>query len=401
MSDRRVLIGLIGANIMGSLSPALFADAFAAAGIDGYYHLMDVDRSRARRLPQLLAAIKTAGFAGTNVTFPFKQEVMPLLDAVDPEAAQIGAVNTVAIAPDGRTTGYNFDRRGWRHSFEETFGRTAAQGATVVLVGAGGAGHAVAFALMDLGVGLLVIHDRDAARAKALVAGLAKDYGAARCRVANALADDIAAADGVVNATQVGMRGFPGNPVPVSALRAETLGRRRHLHADRDRFHQGRRRQRRPRHDRRRHVRAPGGRSVPAVRRDRAGYRAPASHLCGGAGQARCADDRNDVNGVGTAEDNTMKTSIATVCLSGGLSEKLQAIAAAGFRGVEIFESDLLSFNGTPADVAKDDGRSRPQGRHVPAVPRFRGHAGAAARAHLRPRRAQVRPDAGDSAAIC
>jgi 4-hydroxyphenylpyruvate dioxygenase len=49
-----------------------------------------------------------------------------------------------------------------------------------------------------------------------------------------------------------------------------------------------------------------------------------------------------------------MKTSIATVCLSGGLSEKLQAIAAAGFRGVEIFESDLLSYNGTPADIAKE-----------------------------------------------
>ena len=47
MSERKVLIGLIGANIMGSLSPALFADAFAAAGIDGFYHLMDVDRLRA------------------------------------------------------------------------------------------------------------------------------------------------------------------------------------------------------------------------------------------------------------------------------------------------------------------------------------------------------------------
>jgi shikimate dehydrogenase len=224
MSERRVLIGLIGANIMGSLSPALFADAFAAAGIDGFYHLIDFDRSRERRLPQLLAAIKTAGFAGTNITFPFKQEIMPLLDAVDSEAAQTGAVNTVAIAPDGRTTGYNFDRRGWRYSFEETFGRNAAQGATVVLVGAGGAGHAVAYALMDLGVGLLVIHDRDAARAKALVAGLAKDYGASRSRVASTLEDDIAAADGVVNATQVGMRGFPGNPVPVSALRAGHWG---------------------------------------------------------------------------------------------------------------------------------------------------------------------------------
>lgn len=219
MGDSRALIGLIGANIMGSLSPALFADAFKAAGIQGFYHLIDVDRLRERRLPKLLDAIQVAGFTGTNITYPFKQEIIPLLDTIDAEAAQTGAVNTVAIAADGRMTGYNFDRRGWRHSFEEAFGRSAAQGATVVLVGAGGAGRAVAFALMDLNVGAVVVHDRDAARAHALEADIAKDYGALRCRVSNALADDIAAADGIVNATQVGMRGFPGNPIPVSALR--------------------------------------------------------------------------------------------------------------------------------------------------------------------------------------
>lgn len=220
MTRPRVLIGLIGANIMGSLSPALFADAFAAAGIDGFYHLIDVDRMPERRLAQLLDAIRTAGFAGANITYPFKQEVIALLDAVDPEAAQTGAINTVAIAPDGRITGYNFDRRGWRHSFEETFGRDGAQGAAVVLIGAGGAGRAVAFALLDLGAARLVIHDRDGARATALRNDLAKHYGASRCRLASDLAGDIAAADGVVNATQVGMRGFPGNPVPVSALSA-------------------------------------------------------------------------------------------------------------------------------------------------------------------------------------
>ena len=220
MTRPRVLIGLIGANIMGSLSPALFADAFAAAGIDGFYHLIDVDRMPERRLAQLLDAIRTAGFAGANITYPFKQEVIALLDAVDPEAAQTGAINTVAIAPDGRITGYNFDRRGWRHSFEETFGRDGAQGASVVLIGAGGAGRAVAFALLDLGAARLVIHDRDGARATALRNDLAKHYGASRCRLTSDLAGDIAAADGVVNATQVGMRGFPGNPVPVSALSA-------------------------------------------------------------------------------------------------------------------------------------------------------------------------------------
>jgi shikimate dehydrogenase len=113
MSERKVLLGLIGTNIMGSLSPALFADAFVAAGIDGFYHLMDVDRLLERQLAKLLDAAKATDFAGTNITYPFKQEVIAFLDAVDPEAAQIGAVNTVAIGPEGRTTGYNFDRRGW------------------------------------------------------------------------------------------------------------------------------------------------------------------------------------------------------------------------------------------------------------------------------------------------
>lgn len=219
MTRRRILVGLLGANIQGSLSPALFAAAFAAAGIDGYYHLMDVDRLAGRRLPQLLDAIKTAGFAGANVTYPFKQEVMPLLDAIDLEAAQVGAVNTVTIAPDGRTTGYNFDRRGWRRSFEEGLGAGSAKGATVVQIGAGGAGRAVAFALMDLGVALLLVHDLDAGRAAALVADVSQHYGAARCRCATDLERDIAACNGVVNATQIGMLGFPGNAVPMAALR--------------------------------------------------------------------------------------------------------------------------------------------------------------------------------------
>jgi shikimate dehydrogenase len=219
MTRRRILFGLIGRNIQGSLSPALFTDAFAAAGIDGYYHLLDADRLPGRRLPQLFDAIKTAGFAGANITYPFKQDIIPLLDAVDPDAAQVGAINTVAIAPDGRTTGYNFDRHGWRNSFAESLGANSTKGATVVQVGAGGAGRAVAFALMDLGVAAVILHDIDKARADALAADVAKHYGASRCRVTESLERDIAAADGVVNATQTGMTGFPGNPIPVSALK--------------------------------------------------------------------------------------------------------------------------------------------------------------------------------------
>src|SRR5262245_63697823 len=145
-----MLVELISTNIHGTMSPQQFTDAVAAAGIDGYYHLIDVDRLPGRSLPQLLDAIRAAGFAGANVTYPFKQAIIPLLDTVDPEAAQVGAINTVTIGPDGRTTGYNFDRRGWRNSFVQSLGRDSAQGRTVVQVGAGGAGRAVAFALMDL-----------------------------------------------------------------------------------------------------------------------------------------------------------------------------------------------------------------------------------------------------------
>jgi shikimate dehydrogenase len=220
MTKRRMLVGLIGANIQGSMSPALFADAFAAAGIDGYYHLLDADRLAERRLPHLLGAVKTAGFAGVNVTYPFKQDIIALLDAVDPEAAQVGAVNTVSIAPDGRTTGYNFDRRGWRNSFLEILGLDSAKGKTVVQVGAGGAGRAVAFALTDLGVADLILHDLDPERANALQGQLSSRCGPSRCRIASSLEHDIAGADGIVNATQVGMRGFPGCPVPVAAIKA-------------------------------------------------------------------------------------------------------------------------------------------------------------------------------------
>ena len=221
MSARRILVGLIGANITKSLSPALHADAFAAAGMDGYYHLMDVDILRGRSLAQLLAAAKATGFAGTNVTFPFKQEVVALLDDLDLEAEQIGAVNTVTIAPDGRTKGYNTDRSGFRRNFESGLGRPSAEGASAVLVGAGGAGRAVGFALMDLGIADLAVHDRNGAQMTSLVADLRKHFGGARCRPVDDLARAVAAADGVVNATPVGMLGMAGNPVPVSALRPD------------------------------------------------------------------------------------------------------------------------------------------------------------------------------------
>lgn len=221
MSGRRTLVGLIGANIMGSLSPALHEDAFAAAGIRGHYHLMDLDRLPERRLENLLAAVKTAGFAGVNITYPCKQAVMPLLDEVSVEARQIGAVNTVTITPQGHTAGHNTDRGGFRRNFEEVLGRVSVEGKTAVLIGAGGAGRAVAFALIDLGAATVVIHDTDPRQARSLIEDLARHTGGSRARAAGSLSEEIAGAAGVVNATPIGMTGFPGNPVSVDALTAQ------------------------------------------------------------------------------------------------------------------------------------------------------------------------------------
>jgi shikimate dehydrogenase len=211
-----ILVGLIGANIQKSLSPALFEDACAAAGLDGYYHLMDLDRLPGRRLPDLLAAARTAGFAGVNVTFPCKEAVLPLLDEVSPEAREIGAVNTVTIGRDGRTVGHNTDRSGFRRSVEETLGRPRVEGQTAVLVGAGGAGRAVAFALFDLGLRHLLVADRDRAQAESLAASV----GPHRCEIVTDPAAALAGAAGLVNATPVGMSGFPGLPVSPDALSA-------------------------------------------------------------------------------------------------------------------------------------------------------------------------------------
>ena len=214
----RKLVGLIGANIGGSLSPALHEDAFAAAGMVGHYHLMDVDVLPGRGLEGLLAAVRTAGFAGVNVTYPFKEAVIPLLDAVSPEAREIGAVNTVVIDGAGRTTGHNTDRSGFRRAFLETLGADCVRDKPVLLLGAGGAGRAVAFALMDLGAARLRIHDPDAGRAARLRADLTARFGANRCDLAGDPDAAVASVACVVNATPVGMLGHPGLPMATDAI---------------------------------------------------------------------------------------------------------------------------------------------------------------------------------------
>jgi shikimate dehydrogenase len=214
------LLGLIGAGIARSLTPAMHEAEAAHHGLRLHYQLIDLDRtgSSAEVLPTLVQAARVMGFAGFNVTFPCKQAIVPLLDALSDEARAMNAVNTVVCREDGTLVGHNTDGSGWAWGFRRALPGVALD--RVVLLGAGGAGSAVADAALRLGAGELRVHDIDASRAQALVAQLERQHGARRAVVATDLAAALADADGLIHATPVGMDKMPGMPLPEPLLRS-------------------------------------------------------------------------------------------------------------------------------------------------------------------------------------
>ena len=214
-----MLTGLIGAGIGRSLTPAMHEEEARHHGLRLHYQLIDLDRDRdgAAALPGLLRAARTMGFAGLNITYPCKQSVLPLLDELSDEAREMGAVNTV-VCRDGRLTGHNTDGSGWRWGFERTL--PAADLTRVVLLGAGGAGSAIAHAVLKMGAGMLVVVDSDRERASALAAELAPRYRGrliAEADVGRALEG----ASGLIHATPTGMDKLPGLPLPEALLRPD------------------------------------------------------------------------------------------------------------------------------------------------------------------------------------
>lgn len=218
---RQALVGLIGAGIQRSLTPAMHEAEARHHGLRLHYQLIDLDRSPtgADVLPTLIAAARVIGFDGLNITYPCKQAVIPLLDALSDDARAMGAVNTV-VAREDRLTGHNTDGSGWRWGFDRTL--PDAPRDRVVLLGTGGAGSAIAHALMGMQVGELLLVDTDAARAGALAEELRRQHpGRARVAVAPDLPAALDGADGLVHATPTGMDKLPGLPLPEALLRPD------------------------------------------------------------------------------------------------------------------------------------------------------------------------------------
>ena len=218
--NNAVLAGLIGAGIQASRTPALHEHEGDAQGLRYLYRLIDLDPLQldSSALPDLLTAAERMNFTGLNITFPCKQAIIPLLDELSPEARGIGAVNTVVLK-DGKRIGHNTDCLGFAEGFRRGLKGVALE--RVVQMGAGGAGAAVAHALLSEGVQLLSIFDVDDGRAQSLANNLNQHFGAGRAVAGHDLPSTLAQADGLVNTTPMGMKKLPGMPVPVELLRAE------------------------------------------------------------------------------------------------------------------------------------------------------------------------------------
>jgi shikimate dehydrogenase len=205
---RHILTGLLGAPIAHSASPAMHERAAAALGLRCHYQLIEIAGAGREELKVLLEGVRRLGFAGINVTFPYKEAVVDLLDELSPSAARIGAVNTI-VARDNRLTGHNTDTTGFARAVTQLV--TASSHGAVAIVGAGGVGKAIAFALADLGVSELRIFDSAPAKAAQLAAQL---EGRVKASVAGSAEDAVRGVAGVVNGSPVGMLPSLGTPVP-------------------------------------------------------------------------------------------------------------------------------------------------------------------------------------------
>lgn len=211
--DPHVLLGLIGAPIRHSASPAMHEAAAAAVGLRAHYQLVEIAGADHAMLRTLLEGVRRLGFAGVNVTFPYKEAVLAHLDGLSDDARAVEAVNTVLVQ-DGRLIGHNTDTSGFARALSERFGPRPA--GPFAVIGAGGVGKAIAVALAGLSDDEIRIVDTDAGKAEALVARLA---GRAAIRLCGSVAEAVDGAGGVINATPIGMSPNRDTPVPFDRLR--------------------------------------------------------------------------------------------------------------------------------------------------------------------------------------
>lgn len=216
------VVGLIGSGITATLSAPMHEEAADRLGLRYIYRPIDLDTiaDGVDRAPQLMKTALELGFNAFNITLPCKQSIIAHLDELAPDAERLGAVNTV-VREDGRLIGHNTDFSGFAHALDQ--GLPGAILDDVVQLGTGGAGSATAYALLSRGVGHLSLYDLDRSRAEARARELSAQFPAATvdALTPETLPDAVKAADGLVNATPIGMHHHPGAPLDLDLLRPD------------------------------------------------------------------------------------------------------------------------------------------------------------------------------------
>ena len=209
------LIGMIGDPIAKARTPELLNRRIAAAGVDLVITPFHVPTDAFEQVfPALLAVGNMAGFI---VTYPFKADCLPFADQVGTAARLVGGLNAMRREPDGTWTADIFDGVGLLNAVKAQYDP---RGTRVLLIGAGGAGRAIAASFAEAGVAAITVADVDAARADSLVAGLADAFARCDARRGEPRA---AGHDIVINATPVGMNSGDGLPAELGDLRAGML----------------------------------------------------------------------------------------------------------------------------------------------------------------------------------
>lgn len=211
-----VLVGTLGARAGASRMSRLFVEVGLRQRIGCAVRPVDTAAATPDRIDALLAGLEAARYSGLFVTPAFGHALLDHLDGLSREARAIGEVDTILLR-DGRRIGHTIRYRGCADGFRQTLPR-AARG-SVLLAGAGNAGRAAAHALLDCGVGRLMIHDPDTAAAGRLLRMLVLRYGPGRAEIARG-PEAAADADGLVNASPVGTAARPGTPVPPAYVAA-------------------------------------------------------------------------------------------------------------------------------------------------------------------------------------
>lgn len=208
---RTRLMGVIGDPIAQAKTPKAINPIFAARGADIVCVPLHIPASSlAEAWPGLKAISNLVGF---GVTLPHKQSVLDLCDSLDPVAARVGAVNVVRRERDGSLRGFQFDGRGFVRGLEAN--DVAITGRDVLLIGAGGAAVAIAFALIEAGAASITVFNRSWDKAEGLANTINADFGR---RITQAGGPQPGAGALVVNATSLGLKATDALPLDPELL---------------------------------------------------------------------------------------------------------------------------------------------------------------------------------------